>query len=105
MSERIWVAEYLEPPKDWEADAIYPSRQKADGDAQDIVRNCMADDADYRVRQWMPVGERAAIVKDFADAILHGDDKHRAWLINAVARFLAGVPIEPPAEKARKAVR
>jgi hypothetical protein len=34
-----------------------------------------------------------AAVMEFATAILHGDEKHRAWLIAAARDFLDGKPI------------
>lgn len=39
-------------------------------------------------------------VREFARAILHGDEKHRAWLLDAAERFVAGVAIDNPAARA-----
>jgi hypothetical protein len=38
-------------------------------------------------------------VRSFARAILHGDDEHKAWLLEASERFLAGLPVPPPRDK------
>lgn len=32
-------------------------------------------------------------IRAFARAILHGDEKHRAWLIDAADKFIAGEPL------------
>lgn len=36
-------------------------------------------------------------VREFARAILHGDDEHRAWLLEAAEEFVIGNP--PPAAR------
>lgn len=35
-------------------------------------------------------------VRDFAKAILHGDQNHRAWLLEAAEAFINGEPVPPP---------
>ena len=40
-----------------------------------------------------PVETAAAAVQRFAEAILHGDNDHRAWLLNAAKAFVDGKPI------------
>ncbi len=35
-------------------------------------------------------------VKAFAQSILHGDEKHRAWLLRAAEQFDRGEPVERP---------
>src|SRR3712207_4499958 len=34
-------------------------------------------------------------VREFAQAALHGDDEHRAWLMEAAEAFVAGKPVPP----------
>jgi hypothetical protein len=38
-------------------------------------------------------------VSQFADAILHGDDEHRQWLLEAAEAFNGGLPMPPPRGK------
>lgn len=38
-------------------------------------------------------------VREFATAILHGDDEHRAWLLEAAEAFIAGHPLPAPRGK------
>lgn len=40
--------------------------------------------------------DREVAVQDFANKILHGDEKHRAWLIEAAQCFAAGKPLPFP---------
>jgi len=35
-------------------------------------------------------------VEDFAEAILHGDEQHRAWLLEAAEAFNTGEPLPEP---------
>lgn len=44
-----------------------------------------------------PVELAHVYVRAFANAILHGDAAHRAWLLNAAERFLVGLPVSQPA--------
>lgn len=41
----------------------------------------------------------AAAIRAFAYAILHGDDEHRAWLIEAAEAFIVNDPIPEPRGK------
>jgi hypothetical protein len=34
--------------------------------------------------------KQAKAVREFAQAVLHGDDEHRAWLMEAADAFIAG---------------
>lgn len=43
--------------------------------------------------------ERAVL--KFAEAALHGDDEHRAWLMAAAEAFVKGQPLPPPAGRGR----
>lgn len=43
--------------------------------------------------------EAGKAVAEFAEAILHGDDEHRAWLTEAAVAFNAGQPLPPPRGK------
>lgn len=38
-------------------------------------------------------------IRTFATAILHGDDEHRAWLLEAAEAFVSGNPLPPPRGK------
>lgn len=38
-------------------------------------------------------------VREFANAILHGDDEHRAWLLEAAEAFIAGTSLPEPRDK------
>lgn len=40
--------------------------------------------------------ERMRGVRQFAEAILHGDEIHRAWLKEAAEAWIAGKPLPPP---------
>jgi hypothetical protein len=44
-------------------------------------------------------------VERFAIAILHGDDEHREWLLEAAREFIAGRPIPPARGKGIKDAR
>lgn len=35
-------------------------------------------------------------VRKFARAILHGDEVHKEWLLEAAEAFIAGEPLPPP---------
>jgi hypothetical protein len=39
---------------------------------------------------------RADVVRGFANAILHGSDEHRAWLLDAAEAYIAGAPMPSP---------
>lgn len=39
---------------------------------------------------------RAAHIRNFTKAILHGDDEHRAWLQEAAEAFIEGRELPPP---------
>lgn len=41
-------------------------------------------------------------VRVFAKAVLHGDDEHKAWLLEAAEAFIAGKPLPPPRGKGTK---
>lgn len=41
----------------------------------------------------------AEVVRAFAKAMLHGDDEHKAWLLEAAEAFIAGNPLPPPRGK------
>jgi hypothetical protein len=43
--------------------------------------------------------ERLGEVRAFAKAVLHGDDAHRAWLLEAAEAFIAGKPLPAPRGK------
>jgi hypothetical protein len=45
--------------------------------------------------------ERDAQVLAFAEAVLHGDNEHRDWLLAAAKAFVAGGPVPPPNGKGR----
>jgi hypothetical protein len=38
-------------------------------------------------------------VRAFAKAVLHGDDEHKAWLLEAAEAFIAGEPLPAPRGK------
>jgi hypothetical protein len=40
--------------------------------------------------------QRAAHIRHFTQAILHGDDEHRAWLQEAAEAFIEGRELPPP---------
>jgi hypothetical protein len=40
--------------------------------------------------------QRAAHIRSFTQAIMHGDDEHRAWLKEAAEAFLEGRELPPP---------
>lgn len=44
-------------------------------------------------------GDKSVIA--FATAVLHGDDEHRAWLLEAASAFVAGTPLPPVRAAAR----
>ena len=44
-------------------------------------------------------GSGAETVKQFARAVLHGDDEHRGWLMEAAECFVAGKPLPEPRGK------
>jgi hypothetical protein len=39
------------------------------------------------------------IVLEFARRIRHGDEEHRAWLLDAAEAFIKGDPLPPPRDK------
>jgi len=43
--------------------------------------------------------EAAQLIRSFARAILHGDEVHRAWLVEAAEAFIEGKPMPPPRDK------
>lgn len=43
--------------------------------------------------------ERDDAVREFARAILHGDEQHQAWLVEAADSFVAGEPLPEPRGK------
>jgi len=43
--------------------------------------------------------EARAAVERFAKAILHGNDDHRDWLLEAASAFNAGIPLPAPRGK------
>ena len=44
---------------------------------------------------------RAETARQFTEAIVHGDDEHRAWLREAAEAFIAGAPMPPPRSRLR----
>lgn len=52
--------------------------------------------AALRVTEAAPAVRGERDVLRFAEAILHGDDEHRAWLREAAAAYVAGQPLPPP---------
>ena len=42
---------------------------------------------------------RGCAILAFAEAILHGDDTHRAWLRKAAQNWIEGEPLPKPAER------
>lgn len=44
--------------------------------------------------------QRAHWIRAFTEAILHGDDEHKAWLQEAAEAYIAGKPLPPPRAKA-----
>lgn len=53
----------------------------------------LEDEIEYLERQGDK--QRARIATLF-DAIAHGDEKHRAWLKQAIKDHFAGRPVQPP---------
>jgi hypothetical protein len=43
--------------------------------------------------------ETADALRAFTQAILHGDDVHRAWLVQAAEAYIAGGPMPPVQSK------
>jgi hypothetical protein len=45
------------------------------------------------------MNDTAQIIRKFARSILHGDDDHRAWLLEAAECFIEGKAMPPPRGK------
>ncbi len=43
----------------------------------------------------------ASEIRLFAKLVLHGDDEHRGWLLEAAERFIAGEPMPEPRGKGK----
>jgi hypothetical protein len=50
-------------------------------------------------RNVIPAQSDAEPVQAFAKAVLHGDDEHKAWLLEAAGAFIAGNPLPAPRGK------
>jgi len=44
----------------------------------------------------VPVALNGEPVLDFAEAIMHGSEEHRSWLLTAAMDFIEGKPVPPP---------
>lgn len=53
----------------------------------------------FRAAPPRPVDAERVGLREFAKAILHGDDDHRAWLTEAAEAFISGDPMPPPRGK------
>lgn len=60
-------------------------------------RSLLNPTADY-------VADPEEAVRAFTKAVLHGDDEHKAWLLEAAENFIAGKPLPAPRGKGTAAL-
>ncbi|RWK39291.1 hypothetical protein [Mesorhizobium sp.] len=66
---------------------------------REIIRDLKWDEQSIAALASVPAPSGAERIAEFAKAILHGDDEHRAWLTEAAVAFNAGEPLPPPRGK------
>jgi hypothetical protein len=66
------------------------------GDVLTLLRLLAARDATIADLERRLAEARADVVRGFANAILHGSDEHRAWLLDAAEAYIAGAPMPSP---------
>lgn len=49
--------------------------------------------------------EQGQRIREFAEAIMHGDDEHQSWLRDAAEAFVLGQPVPPPRGSGTKELR
>jgi hypothetical protein len=59
----------------------------------------ITDELELQALRKLPAQSDAEPVQAFAKAVLHGDDEHKAWLLEAAGAFIAGNPLPAPRGK------